>query len=181
MDAIGVPVAARTRPMRTAAIALANHEKANGFPDLKGAEWNVQADRVERRLGSLLADTVFAFARGFCEATRSGLTPSTREQFAASLAELASLWRVSCGGCFNANTRTEEPYFANLAPSGPRLPLAGAAQVYGIRELRARHHDLSDGERQKLLGWVLQWLVDVLPNEQAGRHPLAPFSSRVQR
>src|SRR5947209_5522956 len=59
-------------PMRTPAIALAHHEEYYGFPDLKGAAWNDNAGRVERRLGSLLADTVFAFARGFCEAVGSG-------------------------------------------------------------------------------------------------------------
>ena len=111
-------------PMRTPAIALAHHEEANGFPALKGAAWNDHAGRVERRLGSLIADTALAFARGFCEAVGPGLTPTTRDQFAGSLAELAALWRVSCVGCFNATTNMEEPYFANPESSGPRLDFA---------------------------------------------------------
>ena len=156
-------------PMRTPAIALANHEEYCGFRDLNCAAWNDQAGRLERRLGSLIADTVFAFARGFCEAAGPGLAPKTREQFATSLAELAALWRVSSVGCFNATTRTDEPYFTNPEPSGPRLDFPGAAQAYGMGELRARHPNLNDAERQKLLGWVLQWLGDVLTNEQAGK------------
>jgi hypothetical protein len=152
-------------PLRTPAIALAHHEEANGFPDLKGAAWNDHAGRVERRLGSLIADTALAFARGFCEAVGPGLTPTTRDQFAGSLAELAALWRVSCVGCFNATTNREEPYFANPEPSGPRLNFPSAAQVYGMPELRARHPDLTDAERQKALNWVLQWLRDALLNE----------------
>jgi hypothetical protein len=46
-----------------------------------------------------------------------------------------------------------------------------------MRELRKRHPDLSDAERQKLLGWVLQWLSDAVANEQkhwgAGNDPKA--------
>jgi hypothetical protein len=144
--------------MQTAAQALAYHAD---HPDLKSAQCNAQADRVERRLGKLIADTVLAFARGFCEAAGRGLTAETRDQFAASLAELASLCRVSRAGCFNATTRTIEPYFASLLPSG-RLDFSVAAEWYGMRELQARHPDLSDAERQKLLGWVLRWLADAL-------------------
>ena len=36
-----------------------------------------------------------------------------------------------------------------------------------MRELRERYPDISDAERQKLLGWVLQWLGDALSNELA--------------
>jgi len=93
-------------PLEIAAKAIANHEEFLGFPDLEGADWNVKGDRVERRLGNLIADTILAFARGFCEAVGQGLTAETRDQFAASLAELASLFRVSHAGCFNATTRT---------------------------------------------------------------------------
>jgi hypothetical protein len=143
-------------PMQTAAQALANHAD---HPDLKSAEWNAQTDRVERRLGELIADTASAFARAFCEAVGRGLTAETRDQFAASLAELASLCRVSHAGCFNATARTIEPYFANPQPSGPRLTFSAAPHVYGMRELRERRPALTDAERQKTLNWVLQWLT----------------------
>jgi hypothetical protein len=158
-------------PLQTAAIALANHEEYYGFPDLKGAEWNVHADRVERRLGSLIADTALAFARGFCEAAGRGLTAETRDQFAASLAELASLCRIGHAGCFNATTRTHEPYFANPLSCRTRLNFSDAAEWYGMRELRTRHPDLSDAEQQKLVGWVLQWLHDALSNELETQRP----------
>lgn len=151
-------------PLQTAAIALANHEEYYNFPDLTGADWNVRADRVERWLGNLIADTALAFARGFCEAAGRGLTAETRDQFAASLAELASLCRISHAGCFNATTRTVEPYFANPLP-GARLNFSDAAHWYGMRELRTRHPDLSDAEQQKLVGWVLQWLSDLLSTD----------------
>ena len=149
------------RPMQTAAQAIAWYEKHNGFPDLKDADWNAQSDRVERRLGKLIADTALASARGSCEADGPGLTAETRDQLAASLDELASLRWISRAGCFNATTRTIEPYFASLLPSG-RLDFSVAAEWYGMRELQARHPDLSDAERQKLLGWVLRWLPDAL-------------------
>jgi hypothetical protein len=128
---------------------------------LKDADSNVEEDRVERRLGALIADTALAFARAFCEAVGPGLTADTRDQFAASLAELASLFRVSHAGCFNATTRTIEPYFANPLP-GPRLNFSDAAEWYGVWELQARHPDLTYAEREKLLGWVLRWVADAL-------------------
>jgi hypothetical protein len=155
-------------PLRCPAITLSFHQSENGFPDLEGATWNANADRVERRLGTVLADTAGAFARAFCEATGQGLTAETTDKFATSLAELADLWLVSRVGSFNYNAGrgTEEPYFANPLPSGPRLTFSGAAQAYGMRELHRRHPDISDAERQKLLGWVLQWLSDALSNER---------------
>ncbi|HZR89953.1 MAG TPA: hypothetical protein VFB02_24375 [Bradyrhizobium sp.] len=155
-------------PIRCAAVAAASHQAYYDFPDLKGAVWNAHSDRVERRLGALLADTAWAFARACCEATGQGLTAETKEKFGTSLAELAALWGVSRVGSlnYNAGRGTEEPYFANPLPSGPRLTFSGAAQVYGMRELRARYPNISDAERQKLLGWVLQWLSDALSNER---------------
>jgi hypothetical protein len=148
-------------PLEIAARAIAYYEEHNGFPDLKNANWNAQSDRVERRLGKLIADTALAFARGFCEAVGQGLTAETRDQFAASLAELGSLCRVSRAGCYNATARTIEPYFANPLP-GMRLNFSDAAQWYGMCELQARRPDLNDAERQKLLGWVLRWVADAL-------------------
>jgi hypothetical protein len=152
-------------PIRCAAITAATYQEHYKFPDLEDATWNVNADRVERRLGTVLADTAWAFARAFCEASGEGLTAETTDKFATSLAELASIWWVSRVGSFDANTRREVAYFANPLPSGPRLTFSGAAQAYGMRELRARYPDISDAERQKLLDWVLQWLSDALSNE----------------
>jgi hypothetical protein len=149
-------------PLQIAAIAVARHEEANDFIDLKDRDWNAPTDRIERRLGNLLADTIGAFAYGLCEAVGPGSSTQTQDQFAALLAELASLWRVSRVGCYDADTRSEEPYFANPSPSGPRLTFSGAAQAYGMRELRERYPNLSDAERQRMLGWVLQWLQDTL-------------------
>ncbi|RZN32307.1 hypothetical protein [Bradyrhizobium sp. Leo121] len=154
-------------PIRCAAQAVAAHEKHYGFPDLKGATRNADVDRVERRLGILLADSAAAFARAFCEALAKGLTDATKEKFAGSLAELSSIWWVSRVGCFDATNGVEEPYFANPISSEPRLTFSGAAQAYGMREMRKRHPDLNDAERQKLLSWVLQWLDDALSNELA--------------
>ena len=150
------------RPMQTAAQALARDQEYHGFPDLKGADWNAQTDRVERRLGKLIADTALASARGSCEADGPGLTAETRDQLAASLDELASLRWISRAGCFNATTRTIEPYFANQLPLPGRLDFSDAAEWYGTRELSARCPDLNYAEREKLLGWVLRWLPDAL-------------------
>jgi hypothetical protein len=151
-------------PMRCAAIAVAHEQQHYNFLDLEGTAWNDHNDRIERRVGTLLADTALAFAFGFCEAAGAGLIAETRDKFAGSLAELSSLWWISRYGSFDADDRTEQPYFANPSP-GPRLTFSGAAQVYGMRELRQRHPDLSDAERQKVLSWVLQWLHDALCNE----------------
>jgi hypothetical protein len=153
-------------PITRAAMIAAVHQEHYGFPDLKGAEWNVHSDRVERRLGTLLADTAWAFARAFCEASDQGLTAETTDKFATSLAGLGSIWLASRGGSYNATDCTDEPYFANPLPSGPRLTFSGAAQAYGMRELRERYPNLSDADRYKLLRWVLQWLSDLLWNER---------------
>jgi hypothetical protein len=144
-------------PMQTAAQALGKTD----HPDLKKANWNAQSDRVERRLGNLIADTALAFARALCEAAGRGLTPETRDRFAASLAELASLCRISRAGCYHATARTTEPYFASLLPTG-RLDFFDAAEWYGWRELQARHPGLSHAELQRWLGWVLRWVADGL-------------------
>jgi hypothetical protein len=154
-------------PIRCAAIAAAAYQKHYGFPDLEGATWNADTDRIERRLGSLLADSAAAFARAFCETIAEGLAGETKEKFASSLAELSSIWWVSRVGSYDATARTEEPYFANPLPTGPRLSFPEAALIYGMRELRARYPDLNDAERERLLGWVLQWLGDALSNELA--------------
>jgi hypothetical protein len=162
-----VPSTVIALPLRCAAISLAVRQEDSGFPDLQGATWNEHPDRVERRLGTLLADAAIAFSRGVCEAIGEGLTAKTRDEFAAALGELSSIWWVSRVGCIDAvkSRATEQPYFANPQPSGPRLTFSGAAQVYGMRELRDRRPALTDAERQKALSWVLQWLSDLLSNE----------------
>jgi len=152
-------------PLQIAAQAIAACHADHPAPE--GAEWNAQPDRVERRLGNLIADTALAFARAFCEAVGRGLTAEARDQFAASLAELASLCRISRAGCYNATARTHEPYFANPLP-GRRLTFSDAAEWYGMCELRARQSHLSDAEVQKLLGWVLRWLSDALSRAEQG-------------
>jgi hypothetical protein len=122
---------------------------------------------VERQLGTLIADTALAFVRGYFETTGTGLTPETRDEFATSLAELASIWWVSRIGCFDLINGGIEPYFANQSPSGPRLKFPGAAQAYGLQELRVRHPNLTDPELQKVLGWVLRWLRDAIIADKA--------------
>jgi hypothetical protein len=158
----------RVHPVACALMSAAYRQEWENYPDLAGAMPNGRADRIERRLGSLIADTALAFARAFCEASAQGLTAVTRDEFAGSLTELASIWWVSRFGAFDLIGRmgTEEPYFTNPLPSGPRLTFAGAAQTYGMRELRSRYPDFSDAERQRLLDWVLQWLSDVLSTER---------------
>jgi hypothetical protein len=160
-----ITTANHPRPFECAAIAAATYQEHYSFPDLKGALRSDQADRVERRLGGLLADTVGAFARAIREANDGEMMAETTYKFAESLSELAQLWWASRLGCFDATSRTQEPYFASPLPSGPRLTFSGAAQVYGMRELRERYPDISEAQQQKLLGWVLRWLGDALSNE----------------
>jgi hypothetical protein len=162
-----VPSTVIAFPLRCAAISLAFRQEDNGLSDLQGATWNEHPDRVERRLGTLLADAAIAFSRGVCESISEGLTAKTRDEFAAALGVLSSIWWVSRIGCIDAVKfrGTEQPYFANPQPSGPRLTFSGAAQVYGMRELRERRPALTDAERQKALNWVLRWLSDAISNE----------------
>jgi hypothetical protein len=143
------------------------NEEYQEFRNLKGAVWSTDLGRLERRLGALLADTALSFARGLFEASNQGLTAQTRDKFAQSLAALGYMWMISQGGCFNATTGKEEPYFAHPWPSRPRLGFLRAALVYGALELRIRYPDLTDAERDTLLGCVLGWLADALANEQA--------------
>jgi hypothetical protein len=157
-------------PMQCGAIAAAHYDEYNNYPDLNGVPWNDHNDRVELRLGALLADTGLAFACGFCQAIGAGLKAKTRDEFAGSLAKLSSLWWISRFGSFNASNHTLQPYFAMPSPSDLRLTFSSAAQVYGMRELRARYPNLSDAERQKLLGWVLQWLSDFLSSDRRGQN-----------
>ncbi|MBR1153740.1 hypothetical protein [Bradyrhizobium sp. JYMT SZCCT0428] len=158
-------------PIRCAAIAIATYEEHHGFPDLTGGACRFDGNRAERRLGTVIADVALTFAHAFCEAIGQGLTTQATDKFADSIAELAPIWWVSRAGCFDAINRTEGPYFANPLPSGLRLTFSGAAQAYGMQELRRRHPDLSDAELQKVLSWVLQWLADVLNNELAAQKP----------
>jgi hypothetical protein len=156
-------------PMTCATVAIANHQEHYKFRDLKGAARNDLADRVERRLGALLADAIFAFSRCPFEPAGGGRCAEIKEKFAGSLAELTSIWWVSRSGCFNATRRNYEPYFANLQLSGPRLSFSGAAKVYGMQELRARHPNLSDSELRRPLDWALQCLSDLLLNNLSER------------
>jgi hypothetical protein len=151
-----------SRPMSCAAVAVANEQQHYNFRDLKGAARNDLADRVERRLGTLLVDAIFAFSRCLFDTADDGPCAETKEEFARSLTELTSLWWVSRSGCFNATRRTHESYFSNLLASEPRLSFSGAAQIYGIRELHSRHPNLTDAELRRALGWALQWLSDLL-------------------
>ena len=154
--------------------AIALNEEYQRFRNLNPAAcaWNTGPGRLELRLGALLADAALSFARGFCEASNQGLTAQTRDEFAQSMAELADLWMISQAGCFNAYTREEEPYFANPWPSRPRLNFVTAALVYGSAVFRFRYPDLSDAERDKMLGWVLAWLSDLLRNDHQDQEAL---------
>jgi hypothetical protein len=154
-------------PIRCAAVSAAAHDEHQNYPGLAVA--NGRADRMERRLGVLLADTASVFCRALNETIANRPIASLAEQLSQLIVELAKLWRASRVGSlsYNAGRGTEEPYFANPLASGPRLTFSGAAQAYGMRELRARYPNIiTDAERQKLLGWVLQWLSDALLNER---------------
>jgi hypothetical protein len=147
-------------PLEQAAAAVANYEEYYGYPGFKGGTQGAQPDRIERRLGTLLADAVSPIARGLLECRSSGLKAETKETCSELLAQVGDIWYASRFGSFDAERRVIDPYFAN--GRYPRMSFAAAAQHYGMLELRIRFPDVSEATLKAVLSWPLDLLDDLL-------------------
>lgn len=150
------------RPLEEAATAVAMHEAYYGYPGFKVVAKDPQPNRIERRLGTLLADAVSEIARALIERGNGGLKSKTKRRCGKLIAQLHGIWYASRFGSFNAERWADEPYFANIPASGPRLSFAEAAQVHGMFELRMRHPDVSEEALKLALSWPLELLKSLL-------------------
>ncbi len=139
-------------------VAVATHEEYYGYPGFKRGAKRPQPSRIEHRLGTLLADAVSEVARGLIECGNGGLKAKTKRKCAKLIAQLFAILYVSGFGSFNAERWAQEPYFANIPVSGPRLWFTEAAQVHGMFELRMRYPDVSEAALKLALSWPLELL-----------------------
>jgi hypothetical protein len=141
-------------PLEQAAAAVANYEEYYGYPGFKGGTKGTQPDRIERRLGTLLADAVSVGALGLIECQSGGLKAETKEKCSQLLAQICGIWYASRFGSFDGERRVIDPYFANFGDDS-RMSFGAAAQHYGMIELRTRFPDESETTLKKVLSWPL--------------------------
>lgn len=150
-------------PITVATVAVANYEAHSGYPDFRGQITPApEMHRIEKQLGTLLADAVSGIAGALIEWRSGGLKPETKEKCAKLIADLHHIWYASRFGSFDAERRVYEPYFANTPPSDPRMSFAEAAQHYGLLELQRRFPDMSETILKRVLSWPIELLGDVL-------------------
>ena len=147
-------------PLEMAPVAIANYEAMSGYPGIKDGAKNPDPQRIERRLGTLLAEAVSVGALGLIECQSGGLKAETKETCSELLAQVGDIWYASRFGSFDAERRVIDPYFAN--GRYPRMSFAAAAQHYGMIELRIRFPDESETTLKKVLSWPLDLLDDLL-------------------
>jgi hypothetical protein len=151
------------RPLEIAAVAVASHEAHSGYPGFKRCGTRVpQPGRIECRLRTLLADAVSEVSRGLIERANGRLKPKTKRKCTTLIAQLHAIWYISRFGSFNAERQVNEPYFANIPVSGPRLSFAEAVEVHGMFELRMRYPDASEEVLALGLSWPLEMLECLL-------------------
>jgi hypothetical protein len=147
-------------PLEMAPVAIANYEAMSGYPGIKDGAKNPDPQRIEWLLGTVLADTVSAVARGLIECRNGDLKDQTIGTCADLLAQLHGIWYASRFGSFDGERRVIDPYFANGSCS--RISFAAAAQHYGMFELRSRFPDVSETTLEEALSWPLDLLRDLL-------------------
>jgi hypothetical protein len=114
-----------------------------------------EAGRIERRLGTVLADTVSAIAASLIEHDNGGVTAETWDRARVLNADLAQIWYASRFGAYDFASRVTVPYFAG--PHG-RMNFAHAAPHYGMAELQRRFPNEDEGFLRKMLSLVLEGL-----------------------
>jgi hypothetical protein len=148
-------------PLEMAAVAVANHEAANGYPGFKTGVKKPDPYRIEWLLGTVLADAASEVARGLIEFRSGGLKAETKSKYADLIAQLYDIWYASRFGSFDGERRVMDPYFANFG-SDPRMSFAAAAQHYGMFELGLRFPDVSETTLKAVLSWPLDLLRETL-------------------
>ena len=156
-----ISTATLPNPLEMAAVAVANHEAANGYRGFKGGAEGPDPYRIEWRLGTVLADAASEVARGLIEFRSGGLKAETKSKYADLIAQLHDIWYASRFGSFDGERRVMDPYFANFG-GDPRMSFAAAAQHYGMFELRSRFPDESETTLQAALSSPLDLLSDTL-------------------
>jgi len=162
-------------PIKMASAAVANYEAHRGHPDFKGQlQAAPDTHRIEKHLGTVLADAVSVIARGATEHLNGGVKTETKGKCSELLVQLHNIWYASRFGSFDGERRSFDPYFANTPASAPRMSFATAAQHYGMWELRRRFPDVSEARLRAVLSWPLELLADLLES-------LLPVNLRVAR
>jgi hypothetical protein len=150
-------------PLSKASIAVATYERYYSYPGIKAhAAGRCRPNRIENRLGTLLADVCTEVARGLIEFQTGSSKNCTKDECARLIGELHAIWYASRFGSFDERTRhVDDPYFCNLT-SSDQISFAQAARVYGMNELRRRFPDAGDETLRDLLWWPLELLKSTL-------------------
>jgi hypothetical protein len=166
-------------PLGKAPVAVATHERYCGYPGFKAhAAERRRRNRVENRLGTLLADICREVAGGLIEYQTGGFKNWPKDKCAGLIDELYAIWYASCFGSFSDETRlADDPYFCNLTPSGPQLSFLQAARIYGMNELRRRFPDESEEALSEVLCWPLELLRSTLGHSPAAASASGSFAT----
>jgi len=146
----------------TAPYLVARYEEDCGYPHFKGFPKALERDRVERLVGTKVADFVCQLLQMVLEGANGGVQFATKKKFYDLLRELLDLWDISHCGSWNAERRRSEPYFADPKPENPRLNFGGALRTYGLIELRKRFPQESDETLKHLLWWPTDMMARAL-------------------
>jgi hypothetical protein len=152
----------RQDPLTMAIFVVAADEADRGYPSLKNGNKRPDSLRVEFRLGEVLADAAAAIARALTEYQNGGLKAETKEKFGELIAQLHDIWYASRFDSFNGERLTNEPYFRNTNPQGPRMSFGAAAQHWGLDELLCRFPDMPEAFLKMVLALPLEILERTL-------------------
>ncbi len=136
--------------------AVARYEEHYGYPDLRDCRPNPQPDRIERRLGTIMADAVCCFSQALVDKVNGVTNDLVKKKFGELVAELFPIYSVSQTGSLNGENRQIEPYFASVPVYYNRLHFSDAALMHGLFELQTRVRHADEGASKVLLLEVLK-------------------------
>ena len=145
-------------PLHRAAAAVALHEEYSGYSDFKAIAEHPDPQRIEFKLGELMADIAAAIARAYIEHADGGLKPDTKEKCSVLLVELFQIYWASSFKSFNAERGVWEPYFSNAPADAPRMIFPEAALHYGVYYMEQRFPKTAEATLKAVLSWVLKIL-----------------------
>jgi hypothetical protein len=106
--------------LEQAPVAVASHVERSGYAGFKALDKEPQPLRIERLLGTLMADAALVIARAFAERQNGKVKVETKEKFGELIVELYHIWFPSRFGSYDAERRVHDDYFAHSYPSDPR-------------------------------------------------------------